>query len=95
MTEHEIDIVMRAYMDDYDPTAKSPETAEFKYQYVRDELGLSPDEYTSTYRAYLDSSKKAGKIAAIRALGYDYRTAKKLYDVYYGKMKKQLIKMYG
>lgn len=95
MTEHEIDIVMRAYMDDYDPTAKSPETTEFKYQYVREELGLSPDEYTSTYRAYLDSSKKADKIAAIRALGYDYSTAAKLYDVYYGNMKKQLIKMYG
>ena len=95
MTDREIDIVMRAYMDDYDPTAKSPETTEFKYQYVREELGLSPDEYTSTYRAYLDSSKKADKIAAIRALGYDYRTAAKLYDVYYGNMKKQLIKMYG
>lgn len=95
MTEREIDIVMRAYMDDYDPTAKSPETTEFKYQYVREELGLSPDEYASTYRAYLDSSKKAGKIEAIRALGYDYRTAKKLYDVYYGNMKKQLIEMYG
>ena len=95
MTDREIDIVMRAYMDDYDPEAKSPETTELKYQYIREELGLSPDEYTSTYRAYLDSSKKAGKIAAIRALGYDYRTAKKLYDVYYGNMKKQLIKMYG
>lgn len=95
MTEREIDIVMRAYMDDYDPTAKSPETTEFKYQYVREELGLSPGEYTSTYRAYLDSSKKDDKIAAIRALGYDYRTAAKLYDVYYGNMKKQLIEMYG
>lgn len=95
MTDREIDIVMRAYMDDYNPTAKSPETTEFKYQYVREELGLSPDEYTSTYRAYLDNSKKAEKIAAIRALGYDYRTAAKLYDVYYGNMKKQLIKMYG
>lgn len=95
MTDREIDIVMRAYMDDYDPTAKSPETTEFKYQYVREELGLSPDEYTSTYRAYLDSSKKDDKIAAIRALGYDYRTAAKLYDVYYGNMKKQLIEMYG
>ena len=95
MSDREIDIVMRAYMDDYDPKAKSPETTEFKYQYVREELGLSPDEYASTYRAYLDSSKKAGKIEAIRALGYDYRTAAKLYDVYYGNMKKQLIKMYG
>lgn len=95
MTDREIDIVMRAYMEDYDPEAKSPSTTEFKYQYIREELGLSPDEYASTYRAYLDSSKKAGKIAAIRALGYDYRTAKKLYDVYYGNMKKQLIKMYG
>lgn len=95
MTDKEIDIVMKAYMADYDPSDSSPETTEFKYQYAREELGLSPKEYTSTYQAYLDNSKKNQKIAAIRALGYDYRTANALYKLYYGRMKKDLIEMYG
>lgn len=95
MTDREIDIVMKAYMADYDPKDESPETTEFKYQYAREELGLSPKEYVSTYQAYLDNSKKAEKIAAIRALGYDYSTANALYKLYYGSMKNELIDLYG
>lgn len=95
MTDKEIDIVMKAYMADYDPTAESPETTEFKYQYAREELGLSPKEYVSTYQAYLDGDKKKDKIAALRELGYDYRTANALYKLYYGRMKNELIELYG
>lgn len=95
MTEKEVDIVMKAYMADYDPSDESPETTEMKYDYIRQELDLSAKEYTATYRAYLDNSKKAQRIAAIRALGYDYGTALKLYKVYSGSMKKKLIDMYG
>lgn len=95
MTPHEIDIVMKAYMADYDPSDESPETTEMKYDYIRHEMGMSAKEYAATYRAYLDSSKKAQRIAAIRALGYDYGTALKLYKVYSGSMKKKLIDMYG
>ena len=95
MTDKEIDIVMKAYMADYDPSDTSPETTEFKYQYAREELGLSPKEYTATYQAYLDNSKKNQKIAAIRALGYDYKTANALYRLYYGSMKNELIDLYG
>lgn len=95
MTEKEIDIVMKAYMADYDPNDESLETTEMKYDYIRHEMGMSAKEYAATYRAYLDSSKKAQRIAAIRALGYDYGTALKLYKVYSGSMKKKLIDMYG
>lgn len=95
LSEKEIDTIMNAYMADYDPNDESPETTEFKYQYAREELGLSPKEYAATYRAYLDNSKKAQKIKAIRALGYDYRTANALYKLYYGRMKNDLIEMYG
>lgn len=95
LSEKEIDTLMKAYMADYDPNDESPETTEFKYQYAREELGLSPKEYAATYRAYLDNSKKAQKIKAIRALGYDYRTANALYKLYYGRMKNDLIEMYG
>ena len=89
------DTLMKAYMTDYKPNAKSPETTELKYDYVRKELGLSAKEYTDTYQAYLNYSKKSERIAAIQKLGYDYKTAKALYDVYAGNMKKVLIELYG
>ena len=95
LTTSEMDRLMNVYMPDYDPNDESPETTEFKYQYIREELGLSPQEYASTYRTYLDNDKKNQKIKAIQALGYDYSTARKLYNVYCGNMKKQLIEMYG
>jgi hypothetical protein len=95
LDEKTTDILMKAYMADYDPNDESPETTEFKYQYAREELGLSAKEYAETYRAYLDNSKKAQKIAAIRAMGYDYKTANALYKLYYGRMKDDLIEMYG
>lgn len=95
LTTSEADRLMKVYMPDYDHNDESPETTEFKYQYIREELGLSPQEYVSTYRAYLDNAKKNQRIKAIQALGYDYSTARKLYNVYYGNMKKQLIEMYG
>lgn len=95
MTEKEVDIVMKAYMADYDPSDESPETTELKYDYVRQELSMSAKEYAATYRAYLDGDKKAQKIAAIQALGYDWGTAYKLYKVYAGSMKNKLIEMYG
>lgn len=95
LTDKEVDNLMKVYMPDYDPNDESPETTELKYQYAREELGLSPQEYASTYRAYLDNDKKKNKIAAIRDLGYDYATAQKLYKLYGGSLKKQLLKLYG
>lgn len=95
MTSSEIDILMKAYMPDYDPKAASPEMTELKYQYIREEMGLSPKEYATTYQAYLDAEKRNDKIAAIRALGYDYSTANALYRLYNGSMKKDLLKLYG
>jgi hypothetical protein len=95
LSDREVDIIMKAYMPDYDRNDDSPETTEFKYQYAREELGLSPKEYAATYRAYLDNGKKDQKIAAIRAMGYDYKTANALYKLYYGRMKDDLIEMYG
>lgn len=95
LSTSETDRLMKVYMPDYDPNDESPETTEFKYDYARQELGLSPQEYASTYRAYLDNSKKNQRIKAIRALGYDYSTAQKLYKLYSGGLKKQLLEMYG
>lgn len=85
LTEKQIDTIMKAYMGDYDPENGKTEKSELKYDYIRQELGLSPKAYTETYRAHLDNSKKKEKIAAIMALGYDKKTATKLYNVYAGR----------
>ena len=95
LSESAKDILMKAYMADYDPSDESPETTEFKYDYARKEMGLSATEYADTYKAYLDSDKKRDKVAAIRALGYDYGTALALYNLYNGRKKNELIKLYG
>lgn len=88
LSEKEIDAVMKCYMEDYDPKSKSPEKTEVKYEYAREVVGLTPEEYVETYRAYLDSSKRDERIKAIMALGYNERTATALYDLYYGNQKK-------
>jgi len=82
LTEQEKDTVMKSYMSDY------PDRTEVKYEYIREVMGLSSEEYAETYRAYLDEPYKADKIAAIVDLGYDRAVATKLYYVYYGNQKK-------
>ena len=69
-------------MEDYDPENGETGTTELKYDYIRHGLGLSAKQYTETYRASSDNDKKADKIAAIMALGYDKSIATKLCEVY-------------
>lgn len=83
-TDAEKDLIMKAYMPDYDPTDESPNKTELKYDTVRD-LGYSPEEYVDIYQAYLDADKKAQKIAAIQRLGYSYTQAQLLYSIFEGK----------
>lgn len=82
LSDADIDEIMKCYMGDYDPNAEKKEYTELKYDYIREVLGLSPKAYAETYRAHLDNSKKADKIAAIMKLGYDKKTATALYNVY-------------
>ena len=83
----EKDYVMKAYMTDYDPTAKSPEKTELKYDAIRD-LGVSPEGYAAAYRDYLDASgtgKRRRTIAQyMKSYGWDRSTAQKVYDIYAG-----------
>lgn len=82
LSDREIDEIMKCYMGDYDPKAESKEYTELKYNYIRYAMGLSPEEYAETYRAHLDNSRKADKIKAIMAMGYDKKTATELYNIY-------------
>lgn len=76
------DTLMKAYMTDYDPTDKSPQTTELKYDYARQELGLSPSEYTDVYRVQLDGGKKAEKLAEWQAMGYTRAEANMFYRLF-------------
>lgn len=86
LSHQQIDIIMKAYMPDYDKTDEQPNKTELKYDYARKEMDMSAREYARTYRAYLDNEKKAEKIAAIQALGYDHATANRLYKLYAGRV---------
>jgi hypothetical protein len=82
-TDAEKDLIMKAYMPDYDPTDKSPDKTELKYDTLR-QKGYSPEEYAEIYAAYLDADKNAERIAAIQRLGYSPTEAQWLYTVFYG-----------
>lgn len=82
----QIDIIMKAYMPDYDPTDEKPNKTELKYDYARKELGYSPAEYADIYRAYLEHDKKVDKIKEIMKLGYDYGTANQMYKLFQGRV---------
>lgn len=82
LSTKEVDQMMKVYMGDYDPKDKDSDKTELKYNYIRQELGLTPKQYAATYRASLDNSKKKDKIDAIMDLGFDRKTATALYNVY-------------
>lgn len=76
------DTLMKAYMTDYDPNDKSPQTTELKYDYARQELGLAPSEYTDVYRVQLDGGKKNAKIAEWMEMGYTRAEANMFYRLF-------------
>lgn len=82
VSESAIDILMKAYMPDYDPNAKTVQKTELKYDYARQELDLSPKEYTSVYRVSLDGGKKAEKIADWMEMGYTRQEATMFYRLF-------------
>lgn len=97
LSEKAIDTLMKCYMPDYDPEDDPPDRTEVKYDYIRQEMGLSAKEYTAAYRAYSDNDKKYAQVNAIRdALGCSQSAAYRLYSVYSGNdyAYKQYVKLY-
>ncbi len=81
------DALLRAYMPDYDPANGKTEKTEVKYDYIRYEMGLTAQGYAALYKANSQYSKKADKVAAFQALGYDEKTADQLYRIFSGNQK--------
>ena len=77
-----IDAIMKAYMTDYDPEDEKPDKTELRYDYARQELGLSPAEYAAAYRVQAEDGTKAEKIAAWMDQGYTKQEATILYNLF-------------
>jgi hypothetical protein len=83
ITDKEKDAIMKAYMTDYNPNAKSKDYSELKYDYIREDLKLTPKQYVETYRIELDGNmKRADYINKLSQMGYTREVAGKLYDIY-------------
>ena len=90
LSEEDMDIAMKLYMPDYDPSANEPNVTEVVYDYLRKEKGYSAEDYASFKYAYnlaaSDYGDKNGKvkkdeyISAMLDMGYDQATAKEIFD---------------
>lgn len=90
LSEKDMDIAMKLYMPDYDPSENEPNVTEAVYDYLRKEKGYSAEDYASFKYAYnlaaSDYGDKNGKvkkdeyISAMMNMGYDQATAKEIYD---------------
>lgn len=85
LSDAERDSVMKLYMPDYNPKAKSPNKTELKYDYLRDN-GYSAEQFTEVYGVTQEYSKKADMIAAWEAMGYSKDDAQMLYKLFKGKI---------
>ena len=85
LSDAERDSVMKLYMPDYNPKAKSPNKTELKYDYLRDN-GYSAEQFTEVYGVTQEYSKKADMIAAWEAMGYSKDEAQMLYKLFKGKI---------
>lgn len=90
LSEKDMDIAMKLYMPDYDPSENEPNVTEVVYDYLRKEKGYSAEDYASFKYAYnlaaSDYGDKNGKvkkdeyISAMLDMGYDQATAKEIFD---------------
>lgn len=80
-----IDVIMKAYMTDYDPEDDSPDKTELRYEYARKELGLSPKQYAKAYTVQANDGKKAEMIEAWMEQGYSEGEATVLYYLFAGR----------
>lgn len=89
-----IDKLMKAHLPDYDPNAKNKDTAELKYDYIRQEMGYSPAKYAAAYDIYSYEQSMKGEGMADRTrkrfqqeLGISSKEAKLLYKLLNGQYK--------
>lgn len=93
LSDAQLDQAMKLYMPDYDKEEKKPVKTEPRYDYIRQQLGFSPQEYAAaayamrSEEADTDESGSVTKNEAVQAimdLGYDRQTATSFWAIYSG-----------
>lgn len=93
LSDAQMDKAMKLYMPDYDKEEKKPVKTEPRYDYIRQQLGFSPQEYAAaayamrSEEADTDESGSVTKNEAVQAimdLGYDRQTATWFWGIYSG-----------
>lgn len=94
LRQSDMDKAMKLYLPDYDPESKTPNLAELRYDYIRNDLGYSARGYAAFRKAYDvaddDFGNQNGYTAkqefydAMEAAGYDRATASEIYTVLWG-----------
>lgn len=93
LSDAQMDKAMKLYMPDYDPEEKEPVKTEPRYDFIRQQLGFSPQAYAAAAYAMRSEEadtdgdgkiKKNEMIQAIMDLGYDRQTATWFWGIYSG-----------
>lgn len=93
--DSEKDTAIKAYMPDYDPTAKSKNYIDVKYDYAREELGVSPARFVQLYHAYQEGDSKTEKKENLREIVRDEAMVNQLYNLFNGKSNKEIARWYS
>lgn len=111
LSEEDMDAAMKLYMPDYDPSEKSPDVSELRYEYIRKDMGYSAKDYAAFRYAYNIADSEFGNgnngvskkefYAAMESQGYSKKEADDIYTVLWGTsnqskaIKKHIRDLYG
>ena len=111
LSEKDMDIAMKLYMPDYNPSEKSPDVTELRYEYIRKDMGYSAKDYAAFRYAYNIADSEYGNdnngvskkefYAAMEDQGYSKKEADDIYTILWGTsnqskaIKKHIRDLYG
>lgn len=94
-TDETKDAIMKVYMTDFNPKAKKVDTTELKYDYIRQEMGLNPSQFSKAYAINNEGGKwkdRASKMS--KQLNISKDKAYDLIQIFEGQKKDMLLDWY-